>query len=381
MSRPNNEEPVPLLSSEERDLETKGELDLESHAGRAEPPKNQNLDHEYSIPSTVKFAWLGTYFFFSLLLTLYNKLVLGMHDADNELAMQFHFPWLLTFLHASFASGGTYVMMQLGYFKLSRLGRRENLALVAFSALFTANIAVSNLSLAMVSVPFYQTMRMLCPIFTILIYRVYYGRTYSTMTYLSLLPLIIGAAMTTLGEMSFTDAGFLLTILGVVLAALKTVVTNRFMTGSLALPPIEFLLRMSPLAALQALACATATGEVSGFHKLITSGDVSLPPAFASLFGNGFLALLLNISSFNTNKLAGALTMTVCGNLKQCLTVALGIVLFDVTVDLLNGAGMGVTMLGAAIYSKAELDNKNRKSQQAAAAAATAYKPVDQQVR
>ncbi|RSL67207.1 hypothetical protein CEP54_003400 [Fusarium duplospermum] len=371
MSRPNNEDPVPLLSSEERDLETKGELDLESHGARAEPPKNQNLEHEYSIPSTVKFAWLGTYFFFSLLLTLYNKLVLGM----------FHFPWLLTFLHASFASAGTYVMMQLGYFKLSRLGRRENLALVAFSALFTANIAVSNLSLAMVSVPFYQTMRMLCPIFTILIYRVYYGRTYSSMTYLSLLPLIIGAAMTTLGEMSFTDAGFLLTILGVVLAALKTVVTNRFMTGSLALPPIEFLLRMSPLAALQALACATATGEVSGFHKLITSGDVSLPPAFASLFGNGFLALLLNISSFNTNKLAGALTMTVCGNLKQCLTVALGIVLFDVTVDLLNGAGMAVTMLGAAIYSKAELDNKNRKSQQAAAAAATAYKPVDQQVR
>lgn len=78
MSRPNNEEPVPLLSSEERDLETKGELDLESHGARAEPPKNQNLEHEYSIPSTVKFAWLGTYFFFSLLLTLYNKLVLGM---------------------------------------------------------------------------------------------------------------------------------------------------------------------------------------------------------------------------------------------------------------------------------------------------------------
>ena len=36
------------------------------------------------------------------------------------------------------------------------------------------------------------------------------------------------------------------------------------MTGSLALPPVEFLMRMSPLAALQALACATATGEVGG---------------------------------------------------------------------------------------------------------------------
>jgi drug/metabolite transporter (DMT)-like permease len=372
MSRRDSQEPVGLLAPEGSDHEleeTKAETyDVENNAGQTEQPKDKNLDHEYSVPSTMKFAWLGTYFFFSLLLTLYNKLVLGM----------FHFPWLLTFLHAFFASAGTYLMMQFGYFKLSRLGRRENLALIAFSALFTANIAVSNLSLAMVSVPFYQTMRMLCPIFTILIYRVWYGRTYSTMTYLSLLPLIIGAAMTTVGEMSFTDAGFLLTILGVVLAAVKTVVTNRFMTGSLALPPIEFLMRMSPLAALQALACATATGEVSGFWTLMKSGDVSLPPAIASLTGNGFLALLLNISSFNTNKLAGALTMTVCGNLKQCLTVALGIFLFDITINTLNGAGMGVTMIGAAIYSKAELDNKNRKSQQAAAAA---YKPVEQQSR
>ncbi|EFZ03454.1 uncharacterized protein G6M90_00g057320 [Metarhizium brunneum] len=354
MSQRNSDEPVRLLSQGENDdSKRSSQEDVEASAGRSETSRDQNLDHEYSIPSTIKFTWLGTYFFFSLLLTLYNKLVLGM----------FHFPWLLTCLHASFASMGTYAMLQLGYFKLSRLGRRENLALVAFSALFTANIAVSNLSLAMVSVPFYQTMRMLCPIFTILIYRTWYGRTYSYMTYLSLVPLIIGAAMTTAGEMTFTDAGFLLTILGVILAAVKTVVTNRFMTGSLALPPVEFLMRMSPLAALQALACATATGEVGGFRELVTSGDISLPTSIASLTGNGFLAFLLNISSFNTNKLAGALTMTVCGNLKQCLTVLIGIFLFNVSVDLLNGAGMAVTMVGAGIYSKAELDNKKRKQQ------------------
>src|SRR5690625_82102 len=142
-------------------------------------------------------------------------------SANDGGSLQFAFPWLLTCLHASFASMGTYAMLHMGYFKLTRLGRRENLALVAFSALFTANIALSNLSLAMVSVPLYQTMRMLCPIFTILIYRVWYGRTYSTLTYLSLIPLIIGAAMTTAGEMTFTDAGFLLTIFGVVLAAVK----------------------------------------------------------------------------------------------------------------------------------------------------------------
>jgi hypothetical protein len=86
-SRPNNEEPLPLLSAEERERDIKGELDVESDAGRVEPPKNNNLEHEYSIPSTVKFAWLGTYFFFSLLLTLYNKLVLGMVSCRLQLFM------------------------------------------------------------------------------------------------------------------------------------------------------------------------------------------------------------------------------------------------------------------------------------------------------
>lgn len=135
-------------------------------------------------------------------------------------------------------------------------------------------------------------------------------------------------------------------------------------------------MRMSPLAALQALACATASGEVAGFRALIRSGEINLVPASASLAGNGFLALLLNISSFNTNKLAGALTMTVCGNLKQCLTVMIGIFLFNVSVDFLNGAGMAVTMMGAAIYSKAELDNKNKKKQQQQQEAS--FRPTEQ---
>ncbi|PHH67094.1 hypothetical protein CDD81_4489 [Ophiocordyceps australis] len=362
MPRQSSDEPVALLTPEQQILEFKSEdRDIESEAASVEPMRDENLDHEYSIPAAVKFTWLGTYFFFSLLLTLYNKFVLGM----------FTFPWLLTCLHASFASVGTSIMMHLGYFKLSRLGRREHFALLAFSALFTANIAASNLSLAMVSVPFYQTMRMLCPMFTILIYRAWYGRTYSTLTYLSLVPLVVGAAMTTAGEMTFSDAGFLLTILGVVLAAVKTVTTNRFMTGSLALPPVEFIMRMSPLAALQAFACAAFTGEISGLRNVIAAGELSTVPTLLSLTGNGFLAFLLNVSSFKTNKFAGALTMTVCGNLKQCLTVLIGIFMFNVSVQLLNGAGMALTMAGAAVYSKAELDNKKRNQQ-------ATYKVVEQ---
>ncbi|KAL6716820.1 hypothetical protein ACLMJK_004732 [Lecanora helva] len=304
---------------------------------------------EYSIPTTTKYSCLALYFILSLFLTLYNKVVLG----------KFAFPWLLTTLHTGCAFIGCYVLMHRGHFKITRLTTRENLIVTMFSSLFTLNIAISNVSLEMVSVPFHQILRSTSPIFTILIYRICYSRSYSGKTYLSLIPVVFGVGLVTYGDYQFTAMGLLLTVLGVVLSSVKTVASNRLMTGSLALPALEILLRMSPLAALQSLLFATATGETNVFLAWAAEGHLT-PSYGLALLGNGLLAFLLNVSSFYTNKLAGALTISVCANLKQCLTVILGIVLFNVQVGIWNGVGMIITLVGAAFYSKVELESKGR---------------------
>jgi hypothetical protein len=148
---------------------------------------------------------------------------------------------------------------------------------------------------------------------------------------MSMIPLIFGVALATFGDYYFTMMGFLLTFLGVILAAIKTVATNRLMTGSLALSAMEVLFRMSPLAATQCLFYAYASGEFAGFQTAVAEGAFDTTFLF-SILCNGFMAFSLNIVSFQTNKVAGALTVSVCGNLKQCLTILLGIVLFAVTV-------------------------------------------------
>jgi len=139
----------------------------------------------------------------------------------------------------------------------------------------------------------------------------------------------------------------------------QTVATNRIMTGALALSPLETLLRMSPLAFMQAVVCAMLSGELSEFQRNNPDGPSRM--MVLALAGNGMLAFLLNVSSFSTNKVAGALTMTVCGNIKQCLTVLLGIALFGVKVGFLNGMGMVVALAGAAWYSMVELRSKGAK--------------------
>ncbi|KAJ5193870.1 Drug/metabolite transporter [Penicillium cf. griseofulvum] len=313
-----------------------------------------STEPEYQTPISVKFTWLGSYFLFSMLLTLYNKLLLG----------SFKFPWLLTCMHTTFASLGTLVLLKLGRFKLSRLTPREHLALVAFSVLFTANIAMSNLSLSLVSLAFFQIIRNTVPIFTVLIYRIWFGRLYSMETYLSLCPIIIGAGMTVVGEYHYSALGLFITVFGVILAAVKTVTTNRLMTGSLALPSMELLFRMSPLAAVQSFMLAVIVGELPAFadsmsQRAAESSRLATVGTVVFLLGNGLLAFFLNVSSFQTNKLAGALTISVCGNLKQAVTLAIGIFVFkDFTVDIINGIGILLVLAGCAFFSKAELDSK-----------------------
>ncbi len=209
----------------------------------------------------------------------------------------------------------------------------------------------------MVSVPFHQIVRSTSPICTVLIYRLYYSRTYPVKTYISLVPVIFGVGLATYGDYYFTIIGFNFTVLSVALSSTKTIVSNELMTSSLDMPALEILLRMSLLAAIQSLAYASSTGEASAFLIWVAGGHLT-PTYGIALAGNGFLAFLLNVSSFYTNRIAGALTVTVCANLKQCFTVLLGAVLFDVRVGVLNGLGMMITLLGAGMYSKFELESR-----------------------
>lgn len=88
-------------------------------------------------------AWLAYYFLANLGLTLYNKLLMD----------RFPFPWALTGIHALCGALGAFVCYRYKMYELQQLSLQENLVLVAFSTLYTVNIAVSNISLGLVTVP------------------------------------------------------------------------------------------------------------------------------------------------------------------------------------------------------------------------------------
>ncbi|KAI0596263.1 triose-phosphate transporter family-domain-containing protein [Biscogniauxia sp. FL1348] len=251
-------------------------------------------------------------------------------------------------------------MLWLGAYSTTELTWGKHLTLFAFSLLFTLNVAMSNVSLAMVSVPFHQLVRATTPLVTAFLSRILFNETLSHRTYLSLIPVVVGICFATHGELAFTGAGFVLTAVGVVLAAAKTVTTSRILIRGLALSPWEVLYRIAPLACAQSLVCAFLAGELSEFCHLarcvgvLAKGPGTVTAALRSILilaGNGTLAFGLNVASFTTNKAVGALTMTVCSNIKQCVTILLGILLFDVHLSIMNYLGIITALAGGFAYS------------------------------
>ncbi|KAI8806531.1 triose-phosphate transporter family-domain-containing protein [Cladochytrium replicatum] len=304
-------------------------------------------------------GWMMAYFCLNLSITIYNKVILQM--------FKFKYPRLLTALHAFCSVIGAYLTVSQNVFDAPR--RRvecvqDLFVMMAFSVLYTVNIATSNVSLSLVSLPFHQIVRSTNPAITVILEKLIFSKRHSNLTYCSLAMVIAGVGMATLGEYDFSALGFLLTCLGVLLSALKGVATNVLLVGRLRLHPMDLLMRMSSLACLQCLLIAYVSGE---YDRMLSNGAASaagwltIDGLLLALLANGVLAFFLNYVSFTANKKTSALSMTVAGNVKQALGILLSMWVFGFVVDVLNGVGILVTLFGGAWYSSIELATKVSK--------------------
>ncbi|KAJ7337385.1 triose-phosphate transporter family-domain-containing protein [Mycena albidolilacea] len=293
------------------------------------------------------------YFCFNLSLTLYNKGVL----------VSFPFPYTLSALHALFGTLGGALLAQRGCFAPSRLTLGGTVVLMAFSVLYAINIVVSNMSLQLVTVPFHQVVRAATPIFTIFFSGLLFGAPSSHSKKMSLIPVVAGVGLATFGDYYFSYAGFLLTLLGTVLAALKTIFTNVLQTTPAPRParparpyfsnPLDLLFLLSPLALVQCVLLAHFTGELGRVRAVeLSAGTVG------ALLLNGCIAFGLNVVSFSANRRVGALGMTVAANVKQVLTIVCAVVIFNLTITTLNAVGILLTLVGGAWYAWIELVEK-----------------------
>ncbi|KEF54325.1 uncharacterized protein A1O9_09491 [Exophiala aquamarina CBS 119918] len=310
------------------------------------------------------------YFFLNLVVTLTNKQLVSLISC----------PYLLTASHAfcTFVSTNVIALLQRhasdGQCQTkstsTNLSLRTHAILVCFSLLYITNIAVSNLSLGLVSLSLHQTIRATAPAITVLLCVTLLRRpltSYSTSTYLSLIPTTIGVILattsphpdnTTSPGPKASLSGIALTFLGAVLAVLKTVLTNTLQRRagrlSVDLPSTTLIRYLSPYAVAQALLFALWTGEFQRLRSIISSLFTTSTEGriLATAATNVLAAATLNLASFEANRRCGPLAMAVAANLKQVLILLIGRHVGGDGWRVMTGALM--TIVGGVWYSFAQ---------------------------
>ncbi|KAI9023812.1 triose-phosphate transporter family-domain-containing protein [Phycomyces nitens] len=296
-------------------------------------PKGRSIDSP--------IVWIAMYLFLTLTLAFYNKIIMTHFE--------FPFPWTLVTIQTLCGSIGSTVYCSLTNYSPVKLKEAEYIAILLCSVLYTINIAISNLSLQvfyLFSYLFHQVVRAMSPVFVIMFSRMFMKNTYPRIIYCSLLPASVVFA--TFGNYNYTKTGFLLTVLGTILAAINTIVINRVQVGRLELHPIDLLLRIAPLEFLQAMLHSHLTGEISKVNRFFEINSTWL--LSGALLVNGLLGFFVSMTSFIANKKTSPLTMTVVENAKQVLSIGFSLVVFKADIISLGGLGILLTLTGGIWY-------------------------------
>ena len=263
------------------------------------------------------------YFLLNLLVTCTNRIIVTQTSS----------PYILTASHAaaSYCSATYVARWQKQNHSHPMRSRTTSFKsrLVLFSILFTLNITLSNYTLSLISLAVHQTIRATAPALTIVIsvlLKLSSWCSYSTATYLSLIPIVLGVILATHGaHYDGSLFGLVLTFLSAGTAVLKTIATNVMQT-QLGLTSSDLIMHVAPLATVQSLVMAWYYEEFTRIMHLprlrnLATGEardwLSMSCLISIMVLNALLAAALNLSSFEANRRCGPLSMGVAANMKQ----------------------------------------------------------------
>ncbi|CAK9170389.1 unnamed protein product [Ilex paraguariensis] len=206
-----------------------------------------------------------------------------------------------------------------------------------------------------VNVPMYTTLRRTTVVFTMFVEYILSGQRYTRPIVGSVALIVLGAFIAGARDLSFDSYGYAVVFLSNVTTAIY----------------LATIARIGKSSGLNSFGLMWCNGIICGPILLFWTfirGDLKMTMNFSYFLSPGFLVVLLlscilafflNYSIFLNTTLNSALTQTICGNLKDLFTIALGWILFGgLPFDILNVIGQFLGFLGSGLYAYYKLLGK-----------------------
>ena len=258
----------------------------------------------------------------------------------------FPFGTLLTIIHFVVTFAGCLFFAWLQYFELKRLEVRR---VIPISLAFCGYVAFNNMSLLTNSVGIYQITKIMCTPVIVAVEWYANGVKQNVPTLLALVPVCVGIGVVFLGDTEVNYVGTFWALLAVVANSFYTI-WGKTKQNELGVTPMQILTYQAPLSACMLLFLVPA---MDPWDKVVAWAPTSHGIFYILL--SCVFAFGVNFSFFLFVGQTSPLTMNVVGYLKTCLVFVGGYLFFDTKPTFQNVAGILVTMIGLAAYTRAKM--------------------------
>jgi len=256
------------------------------------------------------------------------------------------FGTLLTVWHFLFNFLGC---IAISFFFKQELKRVDILRVIPICFAFCGYVVFNNLSLVFNSVSFYQVTKILCtPLIIAIEFHMFRKRETRDVLW-SLIPTCVGIFSTVYTDSQINFTGSVWAILAVLSNSFYTIF-GKSKQNELGLNPLQILAYQAPISTIMLL---PAIPFFDDWGKILAYQYT--PFSIFCILLSCVMAFCLNFSFFLFVAQTDALTTNVLGYLKTCLIFLFGFLLFDDKLTIQNCIGIGLTMFGLAMYSKAKL--------------------------
>ncbi|KAI9030520.1 triose-phosphate transporter family-domain-containing protein [Hyaloraphidium curvatum] len=259
---------------------------------------------------------------------------------------KFNFGTTLTVLHFLVTTVGLEILARVGFFEKKQLSIPGVLPL---AICFSGFVVLTNLSLQLNSVGFYQCAKVLTTPTIVFIQRVFYGVQMTSRIKISIAIILVGVTIATVTDVELNFWGTIVAFAGVVVTSLYQIFVGT-KQKELQCDALQLLYYQAPISAATLIFAVPFFDDMEALRNYEWNAQ-----AIQDIVLSALLAFGVNISIYGIIGRTSPVTYNVVGHFKTACVLVVGFVVFKYPVLWKNILGIVLTVAGVIDYTQVKM--------------------------